>query len=112
MASLLQQLQEADHLLGIISDTGGETGDRVNTVLKKADIFSFFEPSLCPDSVDTGLDKSTPAIFFRATERARLAGRAMPVYSSERISTNGNRLKLPACGFALSCNPFPRLLGR
>ena len=76
MASLLQQLQEVDHLLGIISDTGRETGDLVNTVLKKAGKFSFFKPSLCLYSADVGFEKSTPAIFSMATERACLAGRA------------------------------------
>ena len=45
-------------------------------MLKKAGIFSFFEPSLCLYSADFGLDKSTPAIFSMATERACLAGKA------------------------------------
>ncbi len=107
MASLLQQLQEVDHLLGIISDTGRETGDLVNTVLKKAGKFSFFKPSLCLYSADVGLDKSTPAIFFMATERACLAGRANACLFVGEDKPEREQAEAAACGFALSCNPLP-----
>lgn len=74
--SLLRQLQEAGHRLGVISNTGAETGDRVDAVLEKAGILGFFEAPLRLYSADVGLDKSTPAIFAAAVERAELAGKA------------------------------------
>lgn len=68
--AVLQYLQDNQIRMGIISNTGNETADSVNTVLEAAGIFNFFELNLLIYSSVVGLQKDSPAIFKLVAERA------------------------------------------
>jgi hypothetical protein len=67
---VLQHLKDNHVQLGIISNTGSETADAVNKVLKEAGIFDLFESNLLIYSSVVGLKKDSPEIFRLAAERA------------------------------------------
>jgi leucyl aminopeptidase len=68
--SLLQQLKERGLKMGLISNTGEDTGTQIDQVLESAGILHFFEPPLRIYSKDVGLTKDDPEIFRLATSRA------------------------------------------
>ena len=72
--SLLQQLKERGLEMGLISNTGEDTGTQVDQILQTAGILHFFEPPLRIYSRDVGLTKEDPEIFRLATTRAGFSG--------------------------------------
>lgn len=56
--------------LGVISNTGNETGDRMRTLLQQAGLLGFFEPSLLLFSSVEHLDKTKKEFFQLAATRA------------------------------------------
>ena len=70
---LLRQLRDEGHRLGIISNTGNDTGGQVDAVLAAVGILDLFEPRLRIYSKDVGLRKDSPDIFRLAAEHADLA---------------------------------------
>lgn len=72
--SLLQQLKLRGLRLGLISNTGQETGEAVDQILQVAGILEFFEPPLRIYSKDVGLTKADPEIFRLAAARAGFSG--------------------------------------
>jgi FMN phosphatase YigB (HAD superfamily) len=56
--------------LGLISNTGSETGARMNQLLASAGLLPLVEARLCLFSSVEGLDKSQPAFFELARDRA------------------------------------------
>src|SRR3712207_2774006 len=63
---VLQQLRADGHRLGIISNTGEDTGARVDAVLAPTGILELFEEPLRVYSKDVGVTKDSPEIFHRA----------------------------------------------
>lgn len=58
--------------LGLISNTGHESADRLATLLADAGLAALLDAPLCLFSSVEGLDKSSPAFFARAVSRAGL----------------------------------------
>jgi FMN phosphatase YigB (HAD superfamily) len=58
--------------LGLISNTGNETAATLDDVLAKSGLSNLIDASLCLFSSIEGLDKSQPAIFLLARDRAAL----------------------------------------
>jgi len=56
--------------LGLISNTGEETAERMNQVLADAGLLALVDARLCLFSSVEGLDKSQPAFFELARDRA------------------------------------------
>jgi hypothetical protein len=56
--------------LGIVSNTGNETKASLNDLLDKSGLSALVDASLCLFSSVEGLDKSQPAFFVRAKDRA------------------------------------------
>ena len=67
---ILKQLAENNVRLGIISNTGTETAERVNEVLKHAGILEYFDPQLLVYSSVVGCEKNSPRIFKLAADKA------------------------------------------
>lgn len=73
--ALLQQLKANGFRLGIISNTGENTKDVVDSALQSVGILQFFEDELRIYSADPDIKSEKPAsrIFRKAAERAGLA---------------------------------------
>jgi phosphoglycolate phosphatase-like HAD superfamily hydrolase len=69
----LEQLRERNLRLGIISNTGDETADNMNRVLRAAGLLTLFESGLLIYSSVVGFTKEQPEIFRLAAEQAGVA---------------------------------------
>ena len=67
---LLEQLRSRGLKLGIISNTGSDTGPKLDAILSTAGILASFNDTLRIYSADVGLTKADPAIFKLAAQRA------------------------------------------
>jgi extracellular elastinolytic metalloproteinase len=70
VGDLLTRLRGEGLRLGIISNTGSDSGAQVDSVLARAGILDHFEPALRIYSQDIGLKKDSPQIFLAAAARA------------------------------------------
>jgi bacterial leucyl aminopeptidase len=66
VGDLLTTLRARDLRLGIISNTGNDSGAHVDSVLAGAGILDHFDPALRIYSQDIGLKKDSPQIFLAA----------------------------------------------
>ncbi|MFG2732672.1 hypothetical protein [Streptomyces canus] len=88
--------------LGLISNTGDETAERMNQVLTDAGLSGLVEPHLCLFSSVEGLDKSQPAFFKLARERA-----AVPVAHCLFVGESAaERAVATSVGFRVSPHPL------
>jgi len=102
---VLQQMEGADLSLGLISNTGTETAQSMRDLLEDADLLPFFRDDLLLFSSVEGLDKSDPAFFELARERAGVpAARCLFVGESE-----AERAVAKAVGFLVSPHPLHAL---
>lgn len=69
---LLPDLRRQGLRLGIISNTGNDGRETVDSVLRSAGVVDQFEPDLRLYSHDIGLIKDSPRIFAKAAELAGL----------------------------------------
>lgn len=69
---ILAALREASVSVGLISNTGNETGARMEQLLADAGLRDLVDAHLCLFSSVEGLDKSQPAFFALARDRAGL----------------------------------------
>jgi len=91
--------------LGLISNTGDETAARLNDVLADAGLLAFVDASLCLFSSIEGLDKSQPAFFELARDRAGL-----PVSHCVFVGENAEERAVAASvGFRVSPHPLHAL---
>ena len=91
--------------LGLISNTGDETAARINDVLSAAGLLAFVDDSLCLFSSIEGLDKSQPAFFELARDRAGLpASRCLFVGENAE-----ERAVAASVGFRVSPHPLHAL---
>ena len=91
--------------LGLISNTGDETAARLNDVLADAGLLAFVDASLCLFSSIEGLDKSQPAFFGLARDRAGLpASRCLFVGENAE-----ERAVAASVGFRVSPHPLHAL---
>lgn len=67
---VLGDLKAKELRLGVISNTGTETGAHMEVVLREAKLWDFFEPALRIFSSEVGMTKKNPAIFLLAAGRA------------------------------------------
>jgi extracellular elastinolytic metalloproteinase len=70
--ALLADLRARGLRLGLISNTGSETGDAVNAVLRPTGILATLDGALLLYSGDLGITKTDPEIFRQAAARAGL----------------------------------------
>lgn len=70
---ILKQLTNNGIRLGVISNTGSETGAHVNEVLKSSGILDYFDPQLLIFSSVVGCEKNSPRIFKIAAGKAGCA---------------------------------------
>jgi len=70
---ILQELKQSGVRLGVISNTGTESGQSVSAVLARVGLLDFFDPALLVYSADVGLNKADPRIFQLAASRAQAA---------------------------------------
>src|SRR4051812_22911035 len=68
--TVLEELSAEGLHLGIISNTGQETGRDMQCLLEDGGIYQFFDPALCLYSSEVGLTKDSRAIFDEAVRRA------------------------------------------
>jgi FMN phosphatase YigB (HAD superfamily) len=102
---VLQQMEGVTHSLGLISNTGTETAQSLRDLLEDADLLGFFRDELLLFSSVEGLDKSNPAFFELAAERAGVpAARCLFVGESE-----AERAVAQAVGFTVSPHPLHAL---
>jgi FMN phosphatase YigB (HAD superfamily) len=88
--------------LGLASNTGDETAAALRGVLDAAGLLSLVDDELLLFSSVEGLDKSQPAFFARARDRAALpAARCVYVGESE-----AERAVAAGTGFAVSPHPL------
>lgn len=73
VADALANLRGRQVRIGVISNTGKETAERVSKVLEKAGLLQHFDPKLLIYSSAVGMQKDSPAIFALAADRAGLA---------------------------------------
>jgi bacterial leucyl aminopeptidase len=105
VADVLQQMESADLSLGLISNTGTETAQSMRDLLEDADLLPFFRDDLLLFSSVEGLDKSDPAFFELARERAGVpAARCLFVGESE-----AERAVAKGVGFLVSPHPLHAL---
>jgi FMN phosphatase YigB (HAD superfamily) len=91
--------------LGLISNTGDETAARMSQVLADAGLSAFVDASLCLFSSVEGLDKSQPAFFALARDRAGVpASRCLFVGESPE-----ERGVAASVGFLVSPHPLHAL---
>ncbi|MDQ3802364.1 MAG: HAD family hydrolase [Acidobacteriota bacterium] len=69
----LTELRDKGVRLGVISNTGDETAETMDEILKKSGILDYFEPNLLIYSSVVGKTKDSPEIFELAAEAAGLA---------------------------------------
>jgi extracellular elastinolytic metalloproteinase len=70
VGDLLTRLRARGLRLGIISNTGNDSGAHVDSVLARVGILDHFDPALRIYSRDIGLKKDSPRIFLAAAARA------------------------------------------
>ena len=70
VTALLQDLKAEGLRLGIISNTGDDSGADIDRILAEAGIFIFFDDALRIYSKDVGISKDSPEIFRLAAQRA------------------------------------------
>ena len=88
--------------LGLMSNTGGETSARMNQVLADAGLLALVDVRLCLFSSVEGLDKSQPAFFELARDRA-----AVPVARCLFVGENAEERAVAASvGFRVSPHPL------
>lgn len=91
--------------LGLISNTGDESAARMNAVLAAAGLADLVDADLCLFSSVEGLDKSQPAFFTLAKDRAKLPA-ARCVYVGENPD---ERAVAASVGFRVSPHPLHAL---
>jgi FMN phosphatase YigB (HAD superfamily) len=91
--------------LGIISNTGNETKASLNDLLDKSGLSALVDASLCLFSSVEGLDKSQPAFFVRAKDRAAVPS-AQCVFVGEDAA---ERAVAASVGFRVSPHPLHAL---
>ena len=100
VSAVLQELRNNGVRLGIVSNIGQETEEKVRTVLEEGQIYDFFEPSLLVYGA-----KDSPEIFRRAAEQAgHSATPERCLYIGENRGERGYALE---AGFRVA--PHPRL---
>lgn len=88
--------------LGLISNTGDETAVRMRQVLAESGLLALVNASLCLFSSVEGLDKSPPAFFELARERA-----AVPAARCLFVGENAaERAVATSVGFRVSPHPL------
>jgi FMN phosphatase YigB (HAD superfamily) len=91
--------------LGLISNTGDETAATMNQVLDTAGLLSFLDADLCLFSSVEGLDKTQPAFFTLARDRA-----ALPAARCVFVGENTDERRVAASvGFRVSPHPLHAL---
>src|ERR1044072_1250990 len=73
VGKILEHLRDNGVRLGIISNTGDESAERINGVLEDAHIFGFFETGLLVYSSVVHYKKDSPEIFKLAVVKAGLS---------------------------------------
>ena len=91
--------------LGIISNTGNKTKASLNDLLDKSGLSALVDASLCLFSSVEGLDKSQPAFFVRAKDRAGVPS-AQCVFVGEDAA---ERAVAASVGFRVSPHPLHAL---
>ena len=91
--------------LGLISNTGNETAATMNKVLDDAGLSTLVDAELCLFSSIEGMDKSQPAFFALARDRAALPA-ARCVFVGEDA---GERRTATSVGFRVSPHPLHAL---
>ena len=98
-------VQESPIALGLISNTGNETAAALDRVLAESGLSTFVDAGLCLFSSIEGLDKSDPAFFGLARDRAALpAGRCLFVGEDA-----AERAVAMSVGFRVSPHPLHAL---
>lgn len=69
---VLEDLSARVPKLGVISNTGNDSGEKVNAVLRPTGLLQKLDSQLLVYSFDEGVTKSSPEIFFHAARRAGL----------------------------------------
>lgn len=88
--------------LGLISNTGDESAERLNVVVADAGLSELVDADLCLFSSVEGMDKSQPAFFARAVTRAGvLAARCLFVGEDA-----GERAVAGSAGMRVSPHPL------
>ena len=88
--------------LGLISNTGDETATRMSQVVAEAGLSALIDDALCLFSSVEGLDKSQPAFFMLARDRAGIpASRCLFVGESPK-----ERAVAASVGFLVSPHPL------
>jgi FMN phosphatase YigB (HAD superfamily) len=102
---VLQAMEGVTDSLGLVSNTGTETAQSMRDLLEDADLLPFFQDDLLLFSSVEGLDKSDPAFFELARERAGVpAARCLFVGESE-----AERAVARSVGFLVSPHPLHAL---
>jgi len=97
--------QESPVALGLISNTGNETAAVLDRLLVESGLSSLVDAALCLFSSIEGLDKSNPAFFGLARDRAALpAGRCLFVGEDA-----AEREVAKSVGFRVSPHPLHAL---
>jgi FMN phosphatase YigB (HAD superfamily) len=105
VADVLQQMEGANVSLGLISNTGTETAQSLRDLLEDAELLPFFRGHMLLFSSVEGLDKSDPAFFELARDRAGVpAARLLFVGESE-----AERAVAKSVGFQVSPHPLHAL---
>jgi FMN phosphatase YigB (HAD superfamily) len=91
--------------LGLISNTAGETAARLNDVLADSGLLALVDSKLCLFSSVEGLDKSQPAFFTLARDRAGLPA-SRCVFVGENAQ---ERAVAASVGFRVSPHPLHAL---
>jgi FMN phosphatase YigB (HAD superfamily) len=102
---VLARLRNDDAALGLISNTGNETAATLTKVLDDAGLSELVDAELCLFSSLEGMDKSQPAFFKLAAQRASL-----PTASCVYVGENAEERKTAASvGFRVSPHPLHAL---
>lgn len=97
--------EELGVAIGLISNTGTETSETMKTVLVASGLGALVDVDLCLFSSVEGMDKSQPAFFARARERAALPA-ARCIYVGEDPT---ERATARSVGFRVSPQPLHAL---
>jgi leucyl aminopeptidase len=68
--AILRELSGQGVRLGIISNTGDETADKINAVIKDSGLYNYFDQDLLIYSSQVGQKKNSPEIFELAAQAA------------------------------------------
>src|SRR5262249_47292685 len=99
---ILMKLKQAQHRLGMISNTGTETIQHMKAVLVDCRLLHFFDPVLCLFSCVEGLDKTKKAFFELAAQRAGVASSRCVYVCEDQAERNTAR----SAGFEISFHPL------